>query len=781
METRMVKSAKLMIWMVIISIILLGMTSCHRIEEEVEEPHGNYYVPSENTHFPEQENVISVQTFPDSLKMVFAGTPPEYHVGDILVGTEGTGFLRKIVATPEIRGDTLIVRTEEALVTEAFKEMYIDTVVTLYPEGKGLPPIDTTYSFYKNGKRYTTHIKSSQGYISPANPKDGSFTLVFPNVIVEISDASGEIAFSFSIDTVKFVKTINADVQIVINLFNLEYMRFAIIENSTTELINFNFDASSSLLDIDRSFQLAEIPIGGFVTGPIPWVISLGLNVGVDVEASLSIGVSIDNRIRTNTYSRIGAEYENGTWTPIGERTINADIGTPHFDTYLTGELSAKVPYFDGTFSVKIFDVLGPEIYIKPFPYTDINSSLYGSGYLNIAYGLGVGIDLGGRLSMRKLNLPDFDLQIAEYKFPVLEASTLIPLNPSEDYSIELTVPTGASVDLQRTAQLTGGTISGDTVIWYANLSDYQPGDGGAHNAEPFPQDVTLEFRLTENGVFTERVFSNTSQYALVTLFVASGVNSHPSRTPSYQWRSSYRYGQFYEGYSSVERWAVASTILAGIMGAEFGYLKENNGLTTNMTSGYCFSRYLSENYDLRTYFDKPVYILTTGVFQFDNTIINAYPTLEGLWTFLAENFSVGPEGQTSNINCTERREFDINVEGYDRSALVAHAWSDIGGSCYISLDGDTVVEQNGCCYTQYFSYDFPPNHVEIGLDFHSWTTWPRFTFVAIADSVYPSNWNEWRDNVQNPSDSWDHNPAPVVLRIDSNGTECVFYIEKHS
>lgn len=112
---------------------------------------------------------------------------------------------------------------------------------------------------------------------------------------------------------------------------------------------------------------------------------------------------------------------------------------------------------------------------------------------------------------------------------------------------------------------------------------------------------------------------------------------------------------------------------------------------------------------------------------------------------------------------------------GKKEVALVAHTWSDIGGSCYIALDGHIVAQQSGCCYSQYISYGRVPSHVTIGLDFDYLTTWPRFTFVAIADSVYPSNWNEWRDNIQNPPDSWDHNPAPVVLRIDSNGTQRIF------
>ncbi len=753
--------------------IALSISSCQK-EEHEEEPQGNYFVPAERTHFVENENVIETQQNGDTLKLIFEGQPPEYDVGDILLSTEGTGFLKKIVEEPVIRGDTVIVVTSQALVTEAFEELYIDTMVTFIPQSKGLRAIDTTYYVEKDGKKYTIHVTSSRGILKPSDNKEFDFTLVFPNVQFEVRYGDS-LAFAFEIDTLKFEKRIQFDIKIVENLFSVEYLKFLTIHRSLIEIVNFNTDAEITS-SIDTSLSLLFNPaVATFATGPIVWFVAFRIDLGAVLETSLKVGFTIDDRIRLTMIDSVGAEYDHGVWSPLYNYSMDAQFETPHFDTHLTGELNLKAPYIDLILSISAYNVIGPDFYIKPFTYSELSSTFYGSGYLNLGYELGIGLDLGGRLSFTLFDLPVFDLQIAEYKVPIIEDNCLIPLNPS-NYLIELTVPTDASVDLQRTAQLTGGTVRGDTVIWNANLSDYQQQYTGYYDPAPLPNDVTLQFKLTRDGVFITRVFSTSHEHALVTLFVAlpaiSVTNGY--RQPSSDW-SSYSGGGLFDAFNSIEGWVIAYTYTAMIMAREFGYLKDNGGLSSNFVNWNAFARHLEENYTLRTNFTKPVYILFSSVFQYDDATISRFPNIENLWRFFAENFSAGPENQTSGIDCTERREFDIHVIGEDRTALVAHAWSCSGGSAFISLDGNTVAEQHGCCYTQYFAYGEIPSHVTIGLSFHTLTTWPRFTFVAIADSVYPSNWNEWRDNMQNPPDSWDHNPAPIVLRIDSNGTQRIF------
>jgi hypothetical protein len=46
--------------------------------------------------------------------------------------------------------------------------------------------------------------------------------------------------------------------------------------------------------------------------------------------------------------------------------------------------------------------------------------------------------------------------------------------------------------------------------------------------------------------------------------------------------------------------------------------------------------------------------------------------------------------------------------------------------------------------------------------------------YFSCADNLTVGDWVEERDGVINPTDSWDKNPKPIIIRIDRTGTKQV-------
>lgn len=174
----------------ILTIIVL-LTSCKK-EEPIQQKTYKNVVLSDHTYFPEElKNFSKVQVDSNKLVLTFINSTnlPSYRVGDILIGTENVGYLRKVESV-SVQGNSILVSTTNAALNEAFDEIKIDTSFTFSPADKSLDPIDYKESILINGESYDYSVKSSQASMTvDESTKQIYFT--FPNMSFKIQKISG--------------------------------------------------------------------------------------------------------------------------------------------------------------------------------------------------------------------------------------------------------------------------------------------------------------------------------------------------------------------------------------------------------------------------------------------------------------------------------------------------------------------------------------------------------------------------------------------------------------
>src|SRR5262245_16827171 len=111
---------------------ILALAGClGNVQDETDTAlHKTQYL--EATRVPAEDGARDVQVNDDSLTLEFDGEAPEYLAGDIVHGTEGPGYLRRVLSVQR-DGSTLQLVTEQATLADAFRELNIDEHVQVLP------------------------------------------------------------------------------------------------------------------------------------------------------------------------------------------------------------------------------------------------------------------------------------------------------------------------------------------------------------------------------------------------------------------------------------------------------------------------------------------------------------------------------------------------------------------------------------------------------------------------------------------------------------------------
>jgi len=96
-----------------------------------------------------------------------------------------------------------------------------------------------------------------------------------------------------------------------------------------------------------------------------------------------------------------------------------------------------------------------------------------------------------------------------------------------------------------------------------------------------------------------------------------------------------------------------------------------------------------------------------------------------------------------------------------------AYAYNDNGNSSYVKADGITLASRSSFA-SEFKTYvDLYPSNIELGYKIIWSIAHPYIGIAVVADSVSILDVHEWNaQNVQDPTNSLDHNPIPLVLRI---------------
>ena len=388
-------------------------------------------VLSENTWLPEENaDLEKVLIEGDTLLFIYRpGVPkPAFSVGDIVVGETEEGYLRRVLSSVA-EGDTLILLTEQASLTDAIVKGNVDTTFALSPTQQQLNPIrDRSIFKGDDGREYRLDIRSDGPSVYPS-AVGPSFDIKIPNVVIEVWDPDNNLAVVLSIDTIVVTKSVDFDFSLEIESGELKEFRLLGISTDEVSFVGLNMDLRAAVSAVFERSLLPPIPLGKIVIwiGYFPIVISFDLQVygGMKAELDLDAGIEVANDVTVICTNTVGAQYRYGSWEPIWDNSLNCN-GDFTFTPVST--LSASLTnYLKGGLNTRLYGGPGPQLYLKPYQYNEI-------GFPPLDYELGVGIAAGLAFKVKILDwmLVDFDYTFLDYR-KVLVHSTEGPDAPALD------------------------------------------------------------------------------------------------------------------------------------------------------------------------------------------------------------------------------------------------------------------------------------------------------------------------------------------------------------
>ncbi len=261
--------------------------------------------------------------------------------GDIVVGSSGHGFLRRIedIQTDSGAG-TITLTTSQAAITDVVQDQTVSTTIQLTPQTA------------------TSRLKLLQrAQLLDSGRIDLSGTVLVDDSGLHVEIVDGYVEFTpdfqfdldlgwFTVDGLMFAATGTLDVS---------------MDVVVTATASGSYHPSTTLAEFEWVF-VQVIP----TVPPIPLVETVQLSVvaGIDVEASVT--GTLQDGCQGNASVRLGAEYDGatGTWSNISDRTIGFSAEDPALDA--EGKLDAQV-YVRPEINVLLYDVTGPNLNIGPY------------------------------------------------------------------------------------------------------------------------------------------------------------------------------------------------------------------------------------------------------------------------------------------------------------------------------------------------------------------------------------------------------------------------------
>jgi hypothetical protein len=350
--------------------------------------------------------------------------------------------------------------------------------------------------------------------------------------------------------------------------------------------------------------------------------------------------------------------------------------------------------------------------------------------------------------------------------------TALFPVDVAENNSLVMSVETQSIVNLESTASLVNGTIYGDKVIWQSNLSDYNSRNYlSTEHPALFPTDVELIFSLSSTGTFSMKAKSvNNPQNVFSTLSFKKYLSPNPSRNTNDTWFQLREVPANF--YTNPLQPLVINSPMHRIMSCEFGYLRQQGAITFGPQNYYELCLFFKDNFLIKSGFPKPVFFVFSMIYHNQAD----YPEYAGqLRTetdrYYQSKFSMAPT-EIWDLNFTGKRSFEISTTGVTQFCIFGNAVCDNQNSVYVKVNGVNLAQQVNAINKEAYSFwALTPTTIELGVSLAFALVCPSISYIVCADNVNVSNWNEERNGVINPADSWDQNPKPIIMKIDGNGT----------
>ncbi len=377
------------------------------------------YVISNNAKVLDKKNGVSLIDTTGSMYLFsFSGSFPDIQKGNIIIGSQGHGYLRKVESITRKPNNLFEVETAPASLNEAVIKGELDTTISLTFENsglqkstnKGLVPV---YEFppgvrLENGKIIIKDLELFSGETDNAN------------VVVKI--AKGEVAFT-------------PDFDLNIKIDDGRLQRFRAVAKGTIEILCELDCKATAAFSYEKEIEIAKfqhvaIQMIGFV--PVVEVITIGFNAGFN--ASAQIEGEFNAGFKSTAEISAGAQYVSPDWNEIWKRNIKSEqpLEPQWGETAETHLMGFVKPYIN----VELYSVAGPYIEIKPYLAFDGKITSVPSWSWQALWGI------DGLLGF-KIHILDYDL--ADYNTTFLSYQKTLASNSGELSSIEVTRPTSQS------------------------------------------------------------------------------------------------------------------------------------------------------------------------------------------------------------------------------------------------------------------------------------------------------------------------------------------------
>jgi hypothetical protein len=284
----------------------------------------------------------------------FNGNTPNYQSGDVIVGQANEGFLRKVVSS-SVNGNTYVVQSEQATLTDLFKDAKINFQMNLSDKKS----VNT-----KNGVLQETKINYVANGVSV---QESGLTYDFSNTIIY---QNGTITFKIASGKVTFNPNYVFDIDISSSTIN----RIAFYADNADLNVdcNVNLNVTQKVQLIDHTEKLADID-KKYLTwvGLVPVVVVINTKLKAKLTADINAEFNATTGFKNNFKITLGAVYENNDWT--GRYGLTPTFTPKPVTMSGTVKLSQNLTITPEV-SVKLYGVAGP--YCIPEMWEQFNANI---------------------------------------------------------------------------------------------------------------------------------------------------------------------------------------------------------------------------------------------------------------------------------------------------------------------------------------------------------------------------------------------------------------------
>ncbi len=295
-------------------------------------------VPSDGLIILDDLPDINLKAIFDDMMSFFTGADSPFQVGDLVVGSDAGGFLRRILALGE-SGDNIFAETELASLAEAIEQ------------GLLLKDVDiTTQDFIDAG------LIPAGGTVTLV---DLSGTSIYQDYGVNIYIATGTLECT-------------PDVAISADFEDNELETFALTVSGN---LDFDFDVAAA---VDEGYPLSfetdiippvNVPFATSI-GPVPVTGTVGLRFPIGVVGTFEGDTSVTAGFDVNSDFSISALFD-------GDFSQSVDVGTPVWtghEPVWSIEIGADVDvYVKVVAEVTLYESLSGSIYAQPYLNADFD------------------------------------------------------------------------------------------------------------------------------------------------------------------------------------------------------------------------------------------------------------------------------------------------------------------------------------------------------------------------------------------------------------------------